>query len=106
VEWLSLDVATYHNRYDDLRSQELVSFTDPVALANTLTARTAGAEVTATAQITSHWQVQGWYAYLWKEFGRDPDSHDISNGVSEANDPAHLMLVRSYVDVGKRAEID
>jgi iron complex outermembrane receptor protein len=107
ADWLSLDVATYSNRYTDLRSQELpLSFTDPIVLANTLTAHTAGAEISATAQVMPRWQVQGWYAYLWKQFGRDPGSRDATNGASEANDPSHIMLLRSYFDIGKRGELD
>jgi iron complex outermembrane receptor protein len=106
-ERLSLDVAAYTNRYTDLRSQELpAQFGDPIVLANTLNARTAGVEMTSTVQPLAQWQLQGSYAYLWKRFGREPGSRDATGGVSEANDPAHVFLLRSYVDVGRRMEAD
>jgi iron complex outermembrane recepter protein len=107
ADWLSLDLAAYTNRYTDLRSQELpLSFLDPIVLANTMNARTAGAEISATAQVFERWRLQGWYAYLWKEFSRDPGSRDATNGASEANDPSHVALLRSYFDLGKKAELD
>jgi iron complex outermembrane receptor protein len=46
------------------------------------------------------------YTYLWKRFEKDPGSRDFSNGVSEANDPAHQFRIRSYVDLGRKTELD
>ena len=105
--WLSVDLAAYVNRYTDLRSQEIpTTVLDPILLANTLTARTAGLEASALFQPLARWQVHGSYAYLWKRFGRDPDSRDVTGGASEANDPAHIFHLRSYLNVGRRLEAD
>jgi iron complex outermembrane receptor protein len=107
LDWLNVDLAAYTNRYTDLRSQELpTTFVDPVVLGNTLTARTAGLEVSSTAQVLRVWQLNGSYAYHWKRFGKAPSSRDFTDGSSEANDPSHVAMVRSYLNLGRRTELD
>ena len=105
--WISLDLVGFSNRYTDIRSQELpIAPGTPVVLANTLNTRSAGAEFMTSVQALSRWQLHGSYTYLWKRFYKDPDSRDFSNGVSEANDPAHQFRLRSYVDLGRKTELD
>ena len=98
---LSIDVATYVNRYDDLRSQELPSSAgEPIVLANMLNALTRGVEFTTSVQVAPWWQAHASYAYHWKEFTFDPGSRDPTGGASEANDPNHLFKLRSYMNGG------
>lgn len=98
---LSVDVAAYTNRYDDLRSQEQPTVSgDPVRLANMLNAVTRGLEVSASWQVTPWWQTHTAYTHHWKRFTYDPGSTDITRGASEANDPRHLFKVRSYMNGG------
>jgi iron complex outermembrane receptor protein len=105
--WMSLDVVGFSNRYTDIRSQELPTAPgNPVVLANTLNTRSAGAEVMTSVQALSRWQIHGSYTYLWMRFSKDPGSRDFTNGVSEANDPAHQFRLRSYVDLGRKTELD
>ena len=105
--WLSVDVVGFSNRYTDVRSQELpAALGNPIVLANTLNTRSAGAEVMTSVQALSRWQLHGSYTYLWKRFEKDPDSRDFTNGVSEANDPAHQFRFRSYLDLGRNMELD
>ena len=102
----SIDVATYTNRYDDLRSQEIPSPPIPIVLMNLLNATTRGIEVTPKVQVTPSWQVAGGYSYFWKEFTFDAGSTDRTGGASEANDPSHLVKLRSYLNFGERVEFD
>ena len=98
---LSVDVAGYVNRYDDLRSQELPSGPgQPIVLANMLNGLTRGVELTTSAQVASWWQAHASYAYHWKELTFDPGSRDATRGASEANDPRHLFKLRSYMNGG------
>jgi iron complex outermembrane recepter protein len=98
---LSMDVAAYTNRYDDLRSQEQPTVPgDPVRLGNLLNAVTRGVEVSASWQVTPWWQTHTAYTHHWKRFTYDPGSTDITRGASEANDPRHLFKVRSYMNGG------
>jgi iron complex outermembrane receptor protein len=104
---MSVDVVGFSNRYTDIRSQELPTAPgNPVVLANTLNTRSAGAELMTSVQALSRWQLHGSYTYLWKRFDKDPGSRDFTNGVSEANDPAHQFRLRSYVDLGRKTELD
>lgn len=98
---VSVDVAAYVNRYDDLRSQELPSRAgEPIVLANMLNALSRGVETTTALQVASWWQTHVLYAYHWKELTFDPGSRDPTGGASEANDPTHLFKVRSYINGG------
>jgi iron complex outermembrane receptor protein len=79
---------------------------NPIVLANTLNTRSTGAEFMTSVQALSRWQLHGSYTYLWKRFDKDAGSRDFSNGVSEANDPTHQFRIRSYLDLGRRTELD
>ena len=102
----SVDVAAYNNRYDDLRSQEVPVPPIPIRLMNMLNATTRGIEISPKVQVMPSWQLAGGYSYFWKQFTFDPGSTDRTGGASEANDPRHLVKVRSYLNLGERIELD
>jgi iron complex outermembrane receptor protein len=103
----SLDVAWFVNDYDKLRSQELPSRLGfVIELGNTLNAVTTGVEAAGTVQLLERWRVHGSYTYLHGEFTRDPESRDVSGGVSEANDPPFHFSVRSYFDLPHGLALD
>jgi iron complex outermembrane recepter protein len=105
AERLSLDVATYVNHYDDLRTQEIIPG-QPITLMNMMNALTRGIETTASVQIMPRWQVHASHAYLWKELTFDPGSNDPTHGTSEANDPSNIFKLRSYINATSRIELD
>jgi iron complex outermembrane receptor protein len=104
-ERVSIDVATYVNTYDDLRTQELRPG-QPVTLMNQMNALSRGIESTASIQVLPRWQLHASHAYLWKQFSFDPGSTDPTGGVSEANDPSNIVKIRSYVTATRRLEFD
>jgi iron complex outermembrane recepter protein len=104
---LSLDFATFANRYDRLRSQEFPSRLGPVILlGNTLNAVTSGFEAGGTIQVLETWRLHAWYAYLHKDLSLDPGSRDLSRGRDEANDPSFLLSLRSYLDLPRGLALD
>jgi iron complex outermembrane receptor protein len=104
---LAIDLAAFANRYDDLRSQELpTSPSQPITLRNLLNATTSGIEIGATYQPAERWRLHGSYAYLHEEFSVDSGSTDPFEGAFEANDPAHLLKIRSYVDLPGGLQLD
>jgi iron complex outermembrane receptor protein len=103
-ERLSIDLAAYVNRYDDLRSQEFTP--PPITLANRMNALARGLETTASLQVMPRWQLHASHAYHWKELTFDPGSTDPTKGVAEANDPRNIFQLRSYVNATDRIEID
>ncbi len=97
---LAIDIATFANRYDRLRSTE-ATFTPQllVVLDNLLNARTSGVELAATAQPLARWRVHGSYAYLHKELSFDLGSRDVYHGTVEGNDASHLFSLQSSLDL-------
>jgi iron complex outermembrane receptor protein len=105
--WMSLDVASFANRYDSLRSQEFPSQRGPfVILGNTLNAVTSGFEAAGTIQPLDAWRLHASYTYLYQNFSSDPGSRDISNGRDEANDPSFHFSIRSYLDLPRGLAVD
>jgi iron complex outermembrane receptor protein len=105
LERLSVDIATYVNRYDDLRTQEIRPG-QPITLANMMNGLTRGVETTVSAQLLPRWQVHASHAYNWKELTFDPGSTDPTHGASEGNDPRHIFKLRSYATLSNRLEVD
>lgn len=96
---LSVDVAAFANRYDNLRSTELTLPAGVIVLQNMLNATTSGVEVAATVQPVDAWSVHGSYAYLHKDLTFDAGSRDVFRGAVEGNDPSHVVALRSFVDL-------
>lgn len=103
---ISIDLAGYVNRYDNLRSQELPTRAgDPVVLGNMLNALTRGVELSTSVQLAPWWQTHASYTYHWKDLTFDAGSRDATRGASEANDPNYLFKLRSYMNGGP-VEVD
>ncbi len=104
---LSLDVATFVNRYDRLRSAEATLAPQPmIVLENLLNARTSGIEVAGTAQLRPVWRLHASYSYLHKQLSFDPGSHDVFRGTVEGNDPPFLLSVQSWLDLPRHTALD
>jgi len=103
----SVDVATFVNRYDRLRSTELRSTPQPlIVLDNLLNANTSGIELAGTVQARPIWRVHASYAYLHKELSFDPGSQDVYHGTVEGNDPAYLLSLQSWLDLPGHTAVD
>lgn len=104
---LSIDVAAYNNRYDDLRSQEFPTQPgQPITLGNLLNGTTRGVETSANVELAPWWLVQAGYAHFWKRLTFDTGSTDRTGGAAEGNDPQHILKIRAHVNVGLRLELD
>lgn len=93
---LSLELAAYHNRYDDLRSQEQRPG-EPIVLANTIAGEISGLELGATWEAATHVRLHGSYGWLTRSLRRKPGSFDISGG--EGFDAPHLATLQLFTDV-------
>ena len=104
---LALDIAAFANRYDDLRSTELTFQPAPViVLQNRLNAKTSGVEIAVAVQPLDAWRVHGSYSYLHKDLTFDAGSRDVFRGTVEGNDPSHILLLRSSLDLPAGFEAD
>jgi iron complex outermembrane receptor protein len=104
---LLIDVATFYNVYDHLRSQEPPPDAPfPRVLLNKLNAETWGGELRVNTQPRQGLRVQFAYARLEKRLHLDADSRDPLGGVGEGNDPEDRFAVRGLLDLPSNLELD
>jgi iron complex outermembrane receptor protein len=94
---LSYEVAVYHNRYGDLRSQNLQVPPLPVTLGNTVDGHISGIELAVTWEPSARARVHGSYAWLKRSIAPEPGSTDVSGG--EGNDAPHIANLQLFTDV-------
>lgn len=104
---LSFDLATFYNDYDQLRSVEPIGpGPTPLVIANGVQGHTYGATLAARWRVTDWWSLDGKVTVLEVDLERAPGSRDVSNGSSEANDPATMFVLRSMFDLPGNVKID
>ena len=105
---LLVDVATFYNVYDRLRSFEPstppAGF--PYRFGNELSADTWGVELRVSAQAASWWRLHAGYAYLGESLTLSAASLDPTGGTAEANDPRSRFTLRSQMDLPRGFELD
>jgi len=102
----SLDVATFYNRYDKLRSNDVSGF-PALAFANELRGDSYGLEVAADWHPRDWWRLQ--LGYTYQEFdleatGLVPDTLSVAAG--EGSTPQHQVSLRSGMDLARNWELD
>ena len=109
IEQLKLDLTAFYNDYDHLRTLEpiLPGPVSPSRVANKLFGETYGTEISATAQVTKRWRVQGSYSYLEAQLHRESGSHDFSTErIAEGSSPHNQFFIRSLLDLGWNIRLD
>lgn len=102
IERWSVDVATFYNDYDDLRSLEPTGVFAQQVVANNLKGESYGVEVASTVQALENWRLSGGYSYLQLQIHRKNGSTDTSNEAFLENaSPHHQVFMRSAVDFGR-----
>ncbi len=104
---LLMDLATFYNVYDQLRSQEPPPGGGlPRVFANRVEGETYGAELRFNAQPVQGWRLQLAYAHLEKDLEAEPGSRDPFGGLTEGNDPEGRASLRSLLDLPFGLEVD
>lgn len=104
TDWLALDVATFYNSYDRLRSLEFSSTN--FTIGNGLNGITYGVEVGSTFKVADWWKFRAAYTYLQVHLNTDPDSTDTTTVSSEGNDPQNQIYLRSSMDLPHHVDLD
>jgi iron complex outermembrane receptor protein len=106
IENLSLSLATYYNRYDNIRSVEPgpPPFGIPVTFGNGVKGNTYGVELSATCQVLNQWMLRGGYTFLKKDLSVKSTSMDLNKASAESNDPEHQFLLQSLVNIAGKIE--
>jgi iron complex outermembrane receptor protein len=104
AHWLALDIATFYNNYDDLRSIEFTgtSFTS----GNKLNAQTYGVEVGATMKAAEWWTIRVAYTHLNVQLQTDPGSTDTMSVAASGNDPQNQVYLRSSMNITRNVDLD
>ena len=95
VDGLSLSLATFYNKYDDLYSVEALPGTLTYQIQNGVKGTTYGFELAGNFVATSYWQLRGGYTYFHKKLENKPgnltDPLALENLGSDANNRAFLQ---------------
>ena len=108
-ERLSLDLALFHNDYNDLRSFEAAPGAPPGTLvfANKLSAHSNGLEMAVDWRPLEWWRLQPNYSYIRISASPSGSSTDAnSNEVAEESSPRHQFSLRSLMDLNNNVTLD
>ncbi len=116
---MSVDIASFYNVYDNLRSVESggkavgygheptpTAYLLPTHLENKLSGKTKGIELAANWQVLDSWRLQVAYNYLDMQLERDSDSTDETEVDDENDSPDHQASLRSWINVNKDVDFD
>jgi iron complex outermembrane receptor protein len=103
---VSFDATLFRHRFDNLRSQDLPPTGPPIVVGNSLEGVSRGLEVGVNVQPVAAWRTHVGYTWLDTDVRPQPGSRDVGGGASEANDPAHLLGVRTAIDLPRRIQLD
>lgn len=108
LEPLYIDIATFYNVYDRLRSVEPLPGEPTSIIHNKLDADTYGVELEVNYQVMPWWRFSGSYTYMQFDFQKDADSLDPTTpaGSREGNDPHHLFTIHNSVDLARNVDFD
>jgi iron complex outermembrane recepter protein len=105
---LMVSVATFFNRYRDLRSLDPLNppFAFPVEASSDLEGWSAGAEVTAEWRVAPAWRLRGGYTEMRVHSEAEPHSGARGTRDAIARDPNHQFRLRSQWDISSAWECD
>jgi iron complex outermembrane receptor protein len=114
AESVTVDLAVFHNRYEQLLENRLGApesgvgppprLVLPIELASGTEAHSYGGELSALWQVLPWWRLSGWYSYLKIDLEDDPDALDPETG--QGTVPRHQFFLRSSMNLPWRLEFD
>jgi len=118
IDRVSLDLATFYNVYQNLRTVEPEAPTFestplpphvliPQMFGNGMHGRTYGAELSADWSVVDRWKLTGSYSWLNMRLQLDPTSLDVSGATAAVGQsPRNQFQVRSYLTLPGRIDCD
>ncbi|MFP5394428.1 MAG: TonB-dependent receptor plug domain-containing protein, partial [Gammaproteobacteria bacterium] len=107
VQGVSYSVTAFHNRYDDLRTQEIDPSRTFVTFASQMKGKARGLEMWGSVQATPGWRISAGLTALHQAFWLKPGSNDVAGPRAARKDPKYTAQLRSTWDIadGQQAEI-
>jgi iron complex outermembrane receptor protein len=114
---LSVDLATFYNFYDRLRTQEPgIPFFEgnpapahvviPLVFSNLMRGESYGAEASLNSNITQSWRLGGSYSFLRMQLHPYSESRDTLSKAAEGANPQHQFQLHSYFRLPRNFELD
>jgi iron complex outermembrane receptor protein len=103
---LSYSVAVFHNRYDHLRTQELLPGRRQVAFTNLMEGHANGLEAWGNWQANARWRLSAGLTLLKESFHLKAGSNDVASLRTVGRDPAHTAQLRSTWVIDDDREVD
>jgi len=113
---LAVDIAAFHNRYDNLASKELGApfveasplpsrFIAPLIVTNGIYGSTSGFEIAPDWRPVTMWRLNGSYSYLHMDLDTKKGKDVVSTAKStEESSPHHQVTFQSSLDLPGRLE--
>jgi len=102
-ETTALDLAVFHNEYDDLQTVEF----DPVAFEDVFQnggeGSSDGIELAMDSKPTENWSLRSSYSYMLGTYETKVGGVDLG---TDSYHPRHQINVRSYYDISETIELD
>lgn len=101
---LSLSLATFYNRYDDVYSVEAVGSTPSYQIQNGTEGQSYGVELSGTYSVNDWWRLKGGGTWFRKDLWNKPGH--FYNPAALGNDPARQFLVQSMWTLPRGFQFD
>lgn len=104
---LSFSATIFHNDYDHLRTQEVLSLS-PVLIAfdSLMEGKATGIEMWGSYQATPRWRLNAGFMALHQRFTLKPGSNDAAGPGSARKDPSHTAQLRSSFALAQDKDFD
>src|SRR5438046_10585231 len=113
----STDIATFYNKYSNLRTAEPgapflegspapTDLVIPCVGSNKMSGGTYGVELFADWRVVPKWRLVGSYSYLQMDIRKNSDSLDPTPDNPNGSSPRHQWYLRSAIDLPKHFEQD
>lgn len=103
--WLTFDVASYYNIYDDLRSYEFNGGLN-VPIANRMNSEVKGVEFSTRVMLDEDFMVQGSYTFMDMDVYGDPGSTDFISGQDSGASPRHAFNLLTRYNIQENLYFD
>lgn len=96
---LSYSVTVFHNRYDDLRTQQIDPSRTFLTFTNLMEGKASGIEMWGSYQAGKRWRLSAGYTALRESMWLKPGANDTAGPGSVGKDPRHTAQLRSTFEV-------
>jgi iron complex outermembrane recepter protein len=103
---LSYALTVFHNDYDHMRTQEIAPSRTFIIFGSKMEGWANGLELWSSYQATDAWRLSAGWTALRERFTAKADSNDTLSPSTSGKDPAHTVMLRSALALGRGCDLD